>query len=476
MTTLADKSLLSGGDNKPPMLEKHLYDSWKSRMELYMMNRPHGRMILASVEKGPLVWPSITEDGVTRLKEYVELTPAEAIQADCDIKAINIILQGLPTEIYALVSQHRVAKDLWEKIKLLMQGTSLTKQERECKLYDEFDKFTYKKGETLTHDTNVDQLHAYLQQHERHANEVRLMHERNLDPLALVASHQLTQPAYQSHLHTHPQSLSQLHVSPYQSSQFVTVRPPKCGIYSGHGSWGYHVIIQDSSSMHLRPQGNQLVMSISKRRIIAVTKVEIVEWHDYKHLDWITIRRDDDVLYKFKEGDFHRLRIQDIEDIVANPKAWEDLNWALKTSYQKKPTITKPDTYRSRAEKTRPYTPYLDQEDSSYDNKDKKTIDAIDELHKSANEFEVLKLKKFQERCNIKAFQEWYEHVGPEVASPQDGKVTRWRRDCAWLMISRCSRSQCQIQVQGTSSIQEVNDHYSARARSQESQEYRAKD
>ncbi|GJS94288.1 hypothetical protein Tco_0801256 [Tanacetum coccineum] len=131
MTTLADKSLLSGGDNKPPMLEKHLYDSWKSIMELYMMNRPHGRMILASVEKGPLVWPSITEDGVTRLKEYVELTPAEAIQADCDIKAINIILQGLPTEIYALVSQHRVAKDLWEKIKLLMQGTSLTKQERD---------------------------------------------------------------------------------------------------------------------------------------------------------------------------------------------------------------------------------------------------------------------------------------------------------------------------------------------------------
>ncbi|GJV66420.1 hypothetical protein Tco_1477248 [Tanacetum coccineum] len=149
MTTLADKSLLSGGDNKPPMLEKHLYDSWKSRMELYMMNRPHGRMILASVEKGPLVWPSITEDGVTRLKEYVELTPAEAIQADCEIKAINIILQGLPIEIYALVSQHRVAKDLWEKIKLLMQGTSLTKQERECKLYDEFDKFTYKKGESL---------------------------------------------------------------------------------------------------------------------------------------------------------------------------------------------------------------------------------------------------------------------------------------------------------------------------------------
>ncbi|GKE26258.1 retrovirus-related pol polyprotein from transposon TNT 1-94 [Tanacetum coccineum] len=72
------------------------------------------------------------------------------------------------------------------------------------------------------HTTNVDQLHAYLEQHERHENEVRLMHERNFDPLALVASHQLTQSAYQSHLHTYPNSQSQHHVSPYQSSQFVT--------------------------------------------------------------------------------------------------------------------------------------------------------------------------------------------------------------------------------------------------------------
>ncbi|GJS43068.1 hypothetical protein Tco_0568111 [Tanacetum coccineum] len=30
-----------------------------------------------------------------------------------------------------------------------MHGTSLTKQEKDCKLYDEFDKFAYKKGETL---------------------------------------------------------------------------------------------------------------------------------------------------------------------------------------------------------------------------------------------------------------------------------------------------------------------------------------
>nr|GEW45766.1 hypothetical protein [Tanacetum cinerariifolium] len=54
----------------------------------------------------------------------------------------------------------------------------------------------------------------------------------------------------------------------------------------------------------------------SKRRIIAVTELKIVEWHNYKHLDWIMVRRDDDKLYKFKEGDFKRIRIQDIEDML----------------------------------------------------------------------------------------------------------------------------------------------------------------
>ncbi|GKD76579.1 hypothetical protein Tco_1339200, partial [Tanacetum coccineum] len=221
MTTLGDKAILSGADNRPPMLEKELYDSWKSRMELYMLNRQHERMILESIENGPLIWPTIEENGVTRPRKYSELTAADAIQADCDIKATNIILQGLPNEIYALVSHHKVAKDLWERIQLLMQGTSLTKQKRECKLYDEFDKFAYKKGETLRdfylrfllllndlniynvklkqfqvntkflstlplewskfvtdvklvrdlHTTNIDQLHGYLRQHEFHANE-----------------------------------------------------------------------------------------------------------------------------------------------------------------------------------------------------------------------------------------------------------------------------------------------------------------
>nr|GEZ48802.1 hypothetical protein [Tanacetum cinerariifolium] len=82
MTSLADTAILSGVDNRPPMLEKDMYDSWKSRMELYMLNRQHSRMILKSVEHGPLLWHTVKKDGVTRLKKYSELSAVEAIQAE----------------------------------------------------------------------------------------------------------------------------------------------------------------------------------------------------------------------------------------------------------------------------------------------------------------------------------------------------------------------------------------------------------
>nr|GFA25444.1 hypothetical protein [Tanacetum cinerariifolium] len=113
----------------------------------------------------------------------------------------------------------------------------------------------------------------------------------------------------------------------------------------------------------------------SKRRIIAVTELKIVEWHNYKHLDWISVRRDDDKIYKFKEGDFKRLRLQDIEDMllllvqgklsnlsveerfafnvslrmftmsIVIQRQMEDIQLGVE-SYQKRLNLTKPDTYR----------------------------------------------------------------------------------------------------------------------------------
>ncbi|GJQ94314.1 hypothetical protein Tco_0228372 [Tanacetum coccineum] len=96
-------------------------------------------------------------------------------------------------------------------------------------------------------------------------------------------------------------------------------------------------------------------------------------------LEYLRVRRDDDALYKFKEGDFHRLRIQDIEDMllllvqgkVTNLSVEEHLQLGVE-SYQKKLNLTKPDTYRSNLRRQDAYTPYSDPRGFIYENKDKK--------------------------------------------------------------------------------------------------------
>ncbi|GJX36133.1 hypothetical protein Tco_0247690 [Tanacetum coccineum] len=105
MTTLADNAIIAGADNRPPMLDKSMYNSWQGRMILSIKVKEHGRMILDSVLNGLIVYGTIEVDGITRTK----------------------------TEI-------------WVRVKLVMKGTELSQQERECKLYNEFDRFTLAKG------------------------------------------------------------------------------------------------------------------------------------------------------------------------------------------------------------------------------------------------------------------------------------------------------------------------------------------
>nr|GEV65307.1 copia protein [Tanacetum cinerariifolium] len=127
MSSLVEFAILNGTHNRPPMLYKLMYNSWKSRMELYMENRENGYLILEYIRNGPLVWLMIEDNGEIRRNRVPELSAHEKLQYESDVKETNIILQGVPVDIYALVSHHRVAKDLWEQIELLMQGTSLTK-------------------------------------------------------------------------------------------------------------------------------------------------------------------------------------------------------------------------------------------------------------------------------------------------------------------------------------------------------------
>ncbi|GKA80524.1 hypothetical protein Tco_0787216 [Tanacetum coccineum] len=256
----------------------------------------------------------------------------------------------------------------------------------------------------------------------------------------------------------------------------------------------------------------------SRRRIIVVTKLQIVEWHNYKHLDWIIVRRDDDKLYKFKEGNFKRLRLQDIEDTLIlfvqgkliNLTVEERLAFNVSLRIFTRNQILNEGKHIQHApipEGIR--MEYLPQTIWRHINRERTgaMIQAIDKQLKSRRimrslekfvggrphrysnpmiqpepegstqgypldsvevlrsiltdskdfikmvmERQSVKVKELRERFIIKAFklsnQEKYEHVGPIVASTQDGKVYKMeKRDYAWLMISRCSRSHILIQV-----------------------------
>ncbi|GJZ44275.1 retrovirus-related pol polyprotein from transposon TNT 1-94 [Tanacetum coccineum] len=137
-----------------------------------------------------------------------------------NIRATNILLQGLPKDIYTLINHYTDAKYIWDNVKMLLEGLELTKEDRESQLYDEFEHFCQNKGETIydyyvrfaklindmwnikmtmsrmqlnskfvnnmlpewgrfvtavklnrgLRDSNYDQLYAYLKQHEEHAS------------------------------------------------------------------------------------------------------------------------------------------------------------------------------------------------------------------------------------------------------------------------------------------------------------------
>nr|GEU55609.1 integrase, catalytic region, zinc finger, CCHC-type, peptidase aspartic, catalytic [Tanacetum cinerariifolium] len=126
----------------------------------------------------------------------------------------------------------------------------------------------------------------------------------------------------------------------------------------------------------------------------------------------ITMRDDDDKLYKLKEGNFKRLYIQDIKDMllllvqgkltnltveerfafnvslrmftrsIVIQKHMEDLQLSVK-SYEKKLNLTRPNTYRFDLNRKEAYTAYSNPRGFIYQNKDKQNrLMWIDELNK----------------------------------------------------------------------------------------------
>ncbi|GJV91829.1 hypothetical protein Tco_1539642 [Tanacetum coccineum] len=155
--------------------------------------------------------------------------------------------------------------------------------------------------------------------------------------------------------------------------------------YDRYALWGISHWRQQRKSFYAYARGMQSRGDVySTKRILAVTHVKVMRKHGYGYLEEIVVRRADNILYRFKEGDFPRLRINDIEDmlilVVQNrltnlsgddvadfaialrmftrslviQKRVEDLQLGVE-SYQKKDHVTPSRYYKTVSEKGAPY-------------------------------------------------------------------------------------------------------------------------
>nr|GEY63077.1 retrovirus-related Pol polyprotein from transposon TNT 1-94 [Tanacetum cinerariifolium] len=147
MATNDKQSSTAGTDNRPPMLEESDFESWKVRIERYIRGKPFGKLIWKSIKNGPTPYPTITvttEKGeqqtqVTREKTDEEFIEAENNKERADIQATNILSQGFPRHIFNTLNQTKKGKKVWENVELLMQGSSLTEQQKKETLFDQYE-------------------------------------------------------------------------------------------------------------------------------------------------------------------------------------------------------------------------------------------------------------------------------------------------------------------------------------------------
>ncbi|GJU56893.1 hypothetical protein Tco_1234659 [Tanacetum coccineum] len=160
MTSNSDDIQAAGSDTRPPMLDRTDYESWSQRIRLYCRGKENGLQILQSIDQGPFelgttrnTLGTTPEGGVLlgpeRPRTYDDLSDTEKKRYDADVRATNIVLQGLPKDIYKLINHNIKAKAIWDNVKMLLAGSELTKEDRESHLYDEFERFKMLPGENI---------------------------------------------------------------------------------------------------------------------------------------------------------------------------------------------------------------------------------------------------------------------------------------------------------------------------------------
>ncbi|GJX24386.1 retrovirus-related pol polyprotein from transposon TNT 1-94 [Tanacetum coccineum] len=208
----------AGSENHPPMLNKENYVPWSSRLIRYAKSRPNGKLIYNSIMNGLYVRRMIPEPGDAARTVLVpetfheqtddELTEAEIKQIEANDKAIQIILFGLPEDIYAAVDSCETAQEIWLRVQQMMKGYDIGIQEKKAKLNKHFPekissnlKFLnnlqpeWSRHVIIVHQTkdlhtaDYTQLYDFLKYNQKEVDELRAERlAKTQDPLALMAN------------------------------------------------------------------------------------------------------------------------------------------------------------------------------------------------------------------------------------------------------------------------------------------------
>nr|GEU35599.1 hypothetical protein [Tanacetum cinerariifolium] len=202
-----------------------------------LQGNENGHHILSYIDEGPFKMGTCRDAvgatpegaailGPERPRTYDDLDDNDKARFNADVQATNIVLQGLPKDIYTLINHNIKAKAIWDNVKMLLEGSEMTMTNIQLNskfvnnMTPEWDRFvTSVKLNKSLKETNHEQLYAYLKQYEKHATQDRIIIERlsppSNVPLVFVSS---VEPQVQSSYTPHQSSVVQSNQYPSPSA------------------------------------------------------------------------------------------------------------------------------------------------------------------------------------------------------------------------------------------------------------------
>mgnify|MGYP003703461115 CR=1 FL=1 len=131
---------------RPPLLDGSNYSFWKARMRSFL--KSIDEKVWQSVVNG-LTEPTITIDGVTFSKPIDKWDTIDYQNSSWNSKAINSLLStGIPEE-YSRLCNCEVAKEAWDILQTIQEGTPSVKRSKLHRLTSSFENLSMKDSETF---------------------------------------------------------------------------------------------------------------------------------------------------------------------------------------------------------------------------------------------------------------------------------------------------------------------------------------